>query len=85
MWQAIVIANQFTMKGDGIIHCPAAFPMIFTNARLNTKLAFNQVLQGMAFLLHFMMNAKTPIGARECVALELAAMIGDRLFSQPPT
>src|SRR5215212_533932 len=46
MWQAIVIANQFTMEGDGIIHCPAAFPMILTNARLNPKLAFNQVLPG---------------------------------------
>ena len=40
----------------------ATFPMVFAEACLNTKLAFNQILPGMTFLIHLRPNAEPPIG-----------------------
>lgn len=54
MRQAIVIADQFAVKVDSGGNRSATFPMVFTNTRLNSKLAFNQVLPRVAFLVHFM-------------------------------
>src|SRR5262245_66565132 len=59
--------------------------MIFPDARLDAELALDQILPGMPFLIHLMANSQATIYAREIVADELTAMIGNDLFPEPPT
>lgn len=85
MRQPIVIADQVTMKFDRLFNAATSFPVIFAKSSLNSKLTLDQILPGMPFVVHVVTNAEPLIDALEIVADELASMIGDYFFPQPPT
>jgi hypothetical protein len=51
MRQPVVIADQFTVKFDRSLDRLASFPVILANPGLNSELALDQVLPGMALFI----------------------------------
>src|SRR5262249_8897813 len=82
--QTGVIADQVTVKLDRGLDALASFPIIFAHPGLNTEMALDQILPGVALLVHVMANAQPLIDAREIVTDELAAMVGDDFLAQSP-
>ena len=60
-------------------------PMIFAKPGLNPEIALNQILPGLAFVIHLMTDAQSFIDADPIVISELATMIGDDFFPKSPT
>jgi hypothetical protein len=55
--QTIVIADQVTMKFNRLLDATASFPTILSEPGLNAELALDQVLPGMAFVIHLVTYA----------------------------
>jgi hypothetical protein len=56
--QAVVIADQVTMKLDRLFNAAASFPVIFAESGLNSELAFYQITPRLPFFIHLVMNAE---------------------------
>jgi hypothetical protein len=79
-----MIADQFAMKFNCLLDVAASFPTILAEPGLNTELALDQILPGMAFIIHLVTYAQSLIGADPIVISELTAVIGDDVFPQSP-
>src|SRR5262245_19505091 len=82
--QAIMIADQFAMKFDRLFDGAASFSTILAEPGLNAELAPDQILPGMAFVIHLVTYAQSLIGSDPIVISELTAVIGDDFLPQSP-
>ena len=82
--QPVVIADQFAMKFNCFIDRFASLPVVLSESSLNTELALNQVLLGMALFIHVVMDAEPFIDADPIVIIELTTVVGNRLCPKSP-
>src|SRR5215475_14957198 len=84
MRQAVVVADQLTVKFLGGFNGLTPLPLIFAEPGFDPEITLDQVLPRMPFGIHVMMDAEPLIDAREIVADELASVIRDQLFPKSP-
>jgi hypothetical protein len=73
--QPVVIADQLSMELHRLVNVLASCPAILAEARLNTELAFDQVLPWMSLRIHPVSDLQAPVDAAECAGVELLAVI----------
>ena len=69
-----MIADQFAMKFNRLLDAAASFPTILAEPGLNAELALDQILPGMALVIHLVTYAQSLIGADPIVISELTAV-----------
>src|SRR5262249_43374792 len=85
MRQAVVVADQFAMKFLSCFNRFTPLPSIFAKSGFDPEITLDQILPGVSFGIHFMMDAETLIDTDPIVIIELATVIGNRLFPKSPT
>src|SRR5215831_14566293 len=85
MRQAVVVADQFAMKFLSCFNRFTPLPSIFAKSGFDPEITLDQILPGVSFGIHFMMDAETLIDTDPIVIIELATVIGNRLSPKSPT
>src|SRR5262245_45834379 len=87
MRQAVVVADQFAMKFLSCFNRFTPLPSIFAKSGFDPEITLDQILPGVSFGIHFMMDAETLIDTYPITLAEGASFLsqrGQRVYSRGP-